>query len=211
LEQEGNIENRKCVRVPVPPALFIAGALWIRPEQVPTRMHLLDLGQPDLRVEHGDTLLRFDNLSANGVHVTLTAPEKLGPALDLLKADRCLILLHLKLAQPLSAVEERPLSLLLGLAPVFLREGPDGSLGVGMNILYRGQPDRDAKSLTFFYVAKYPIRELAAWCDEVTLMDRVPTRPVARGLRMDRFLLELDTALDHAEAQQSQKTQEQDG
>lgn len=209
LEQKGNIEDRKCVRVAVPAALFIEGALWIRPEQVPTRMHLLDLGRPDLRVEHGATSLRFDDLSANGLRVTLAAPETLGPALDLLKAGRCLILLHLKLAQPLSAMEERPLSLLLGLAPVSLREEPDGSLGVSMNILYRGQPDRDDKSLTFFYVAKYPIRELAAWCDEVTLMDRVPTRPAARGLRMDRFLLELDTALAQAEAQLSQQTQEQ--
>jgi len=200
VEQQGNVEDRKCVRVVVPQALFLEGALWVRPNQVPTRLHLLQLGWPDLRFSRESSALRLEDLSANGLRITLADPASLGENLALLKSRQCLVFLHLKLSQPLSAVEDRPLSLLLGVAPVSLREEKDGGLQVTLNILYRGQPDRDDKSLTFFYVAKYPIRELAAWCDEVTLMDRVPTRPAARGLRMDRFLLELDTVLAKAEA-----------
>lgn len=210
MEQKGSVEDRKCVRVAVPPALFREGALWVRPWHVPTRLHLLELGRPHLRFEPGSGSLRIDDLSANGLRVTLAEPAALNGHLEQLRSGECLIFLHLKLMQPLSAVEERPLSLLLGLAPVSLREEESGALVLTMNILYRGQPDRDDKSLTFFYVAKYPIRELAAWCDEVTLMDRVPVRPVARGLRMDRFLLELDTVLAQAEAHTPPQNQEQD-
>jgi hypothetical protein len=194
----------------VPSALFREGALWVRPQHVPTRLHLLELGRPDLRFELGSGALHIDDLSANGLRVTIAEPSALDGRLEQLKSGECLIFLHLKLLQPLSALEERPLSLLLGLAPVSLREGEGGALILTMNILYRGQPDRDDKSLTFFYVAKYPIRELAAWCDEVTLMDRVPVRPAARGLRMDRFLLELDAVLAQAEAQTSPQNQGQD-
>jgi hypothetical protein len=210
VEQKGSMEDRKCVRVAVPSALFREGALWVRPQHVPTRLHLLELGRPDLRFELGSGALHIDDLSANGLRVTIAEPSALDGRLEQLKSGECLIFLHLKLLQPLSALEERPLSLLLGLAPVSLREGEGGALILTMNILYRGQPDRDDKSLTFFYVAKYPIRELAAWCDEVTLMDRVPVRPAARGLRMDRFLLELDAVLAQAEAQTSPQNQGQD-
>jgi len=210
VEQLGNLEDRKCVRVVVPPALFLEGALWVKPEHVPTHLHLLELGRPDLRFLRESAALRIEDLSANGMRITLSNPASLGERLPLLESRQCLIFLHIKLSQPLSAVEDRPLSLLLGVTPISLREQEDGRLMVALNILYRGQPDRDDKSLTFFYVAKYPIRELAAWCDEVTLMDRLPQRPVARGLRMDRFLLELDTVLAQAEAQTAPPTQEQD-
>jgi hypothetical protein len=209
VEQQGNMEDRKCLRVAVPQALLLEGALWIRPEGVPTRLHLLELGHPDLRFTSATRGLHIEDLSANGLRITLENPQAMGPRLELFKSGRCLAFLHLKLSQPLSAVEDRPLSLLLGVAPVFVRELEDGRLVVALSILYRGQPDRDAKSLTFFYVAKYPIRELAAWCDEVTLMDRLPQRPAARGLRMDRFLLELDTVLAQAENNPSSSPQDQ--
>ncbi|GAB6124858.1 hypothetical protein [Humidesulfovibrio idahonensis] len=212
MEQQGTVEDRKCVRVAVPQALFLEGALWVRPEHVPTRLHLLELGQADLRFARESSALRIEDLSANGMRITLTEPAaSLGPALHLLTSGPCLVFLYLKLSQPLSAVEDRPLSLLLGMAPIALRQQEDGTLAASLNILYRGQPDRDDKSLTFFYVARYPIRELAAWCDEVTLMDRLPQRPVARGLRMDRFLLELDTALAHAEPQGPPQNKDQEG
>jgi hypothetical protein len=210
VEQPGSVEDRECVRVAVPPALFLEGAVWIKQEHVPTRLHLLELGRPDLRFLRESPALRIEDLSANGMRITLSNPAILGERLPLLKSSQCLIYFHIKLSQPLSAVEDRPLSLLLGVTPISLREQENGHLEVTLNILYRGQPDRDDKSLTFFYVAKYPIRELAAWCDEMTLMDRLPQRPVARGLRMDRFLLELDTVLAQANAQAAPLTQEQD-
>ncbi|MDR3640810.1 MAG: hypothetical protein P4L39_05760 [Humidesulfovibrio sp.] len=209
MEQQGSRDDRKCVRVTVPQSLLLDGALWVRPAHVPTHLHLLELGRPDLRFTAVPPCLRIEDLSANGLRITLMDPKTLGQNLDMLKSGPCLVFLHLKLSQPLSAVEDRPLSLLLGVTPVAVREEEDGQLVVALNILYRGQPDRDDKSLTFFYVAKYPIRELAAWCDEVTLMDRVPQRPIARGLRMDRFLLELDTVLTQAESQAAGAIQDQ--
>ena len=212
VDQKGTLQDRKCVRVAVPQALFLEGALWVRPEHVPTRLHLLELDQPDLRFARESPALRIEDLSANGMRITLPDPSaSLGAALPLLTSGHCLVFLYLKLSQPLSAVEDRPLSLLLGVAPIALQKQDDGQLTASLNILYRGQPDRDDKSLTFFYVARYPIRELAAWCDEVTLMDRLPQRPVARGLRMDRFLLELDTALAQAGPQPSPPNNDQEG
>jgi len=199
VEQQGNVADRKCVRVHVPQGLLREAALWVRPLQVPTRLHLLELGRPDVLSLPHPTALRIDNISASGLRLILGNPQDMGTALELLKSQNCLAFLYLKLAQPLSAVEERPLALLLGVEPVALRE-ENGQLAAAMNILYRGQPDRDDKSLTFFYVGKYPIRELAAWCDEVTLMDRAPMRTAARGLRMDRFLSELDMLLAQARA-----------
>jgi len=199
VEERGSLENRKCVRVTVPDALFVEGALWIRPPHTPTRLHLSELGAPQLRFAQGSPLLRIDDLSANGLRLTLGRPQGLGEGLAALKSGNCLVFLHLKLHQPLTSVEERPLSLFLGAEPVSLREEENGAIVLALNILYRGQPNRDEKSMTFFYVAKYPIRELAAWCDEVTMMDRARSRPAARGLRMDRFLLELDSVLEREE------------
>jgi len=194
------MEDRRCVRVTVPEALFVEGALWVRPKHAPTRLSLQDLGAPQLRFECGSRLLRVEDLSANGVRLTLARPAGLGEGLAMLKGAKCLVFLYIKLYQPLTAVEERPLSLFLGAEPVSLCEEENGALALTLDILYRGQPNRDEKSMTFFYVAKYPIRELAAWCDEVTLMDRARERPVARGLRMDRFLLELDAVLAREES-----------
>lgn len=205
MEQPGSMADRRTLRVAVPQALFQEAALWMRPVHTPTRLHLQELGSPDLRCAAGSDVLRIEDISASGLRLTLARPEALGSGLALLKPDAGLPYLYLKLTQPISAMEERPLALLLCVAPVAVRQQEDGRLMVAMNILYRGQPDRDDKSLTFFYVAKHAIRELAVWCDEVALMERVPQRPAARGLRLDRLLLELDTLLAQGVSSASSK------
>ncbi len=195
MERQGSMADRQNLRVPVPRSLFQEAALWVRPSHTPTRLHLLELGRPDLRCGADSPAIRLEDISASGLKLTLARPEGLDEAIARLRSDDCLCYVYLKLSQPLSAQEEHPLALLLGVVPVAVREAEDGALSMAMNILYRGQPDRDDKSLTFFYVAKHAIRELAAWCNEVTLMERVPQRAGARGLRMERLLLELDTLL----------------
>jgi len=197
VNQQGSVEDRKCVRVSVPPALFLEAAMWVRPWQTPTHATLQELGAPDLRFAAATGALRIDDLSANGLRITLGPAQSLNDKRELFLSGVCLVYFYLKLAQPLSIEEDRPLSLLLGVVPVTTRE-EDGRLVATLNILYRGQPDRNEKGLTFFYVAKHPIRELASWCDEVTLMDRRPLRAAARGVRMNRFLLEVDSALAQA-------------
>lgn len=195
MERQGSMADRQNLRVPVPRSLFQEAALWVRPSHAPTRLHLLELGRPDLRCGADSPTIRLDDISASGLKLSLARPEGLDEVIARLKSDDCLCYVYLKLSQPLSAQEEHPLALLLGVVPVAVREAEDGALSMAMNILYRGQPDRDDKSMTFFYVAKHAIRELAAWCNEVTLMDRVSQRAGARGLRMERLLLELDTLL----------------
>lgn len=204
VEQRGTVADRQCVRVTLPRELFREAALWVRPPGALSRVHLLEIGRPDLRFSGDSPAVHIDDISANGLRITLRHPQDLGDSLALLKSGACLVYLYLKLAQPLSALEERPLSLFLGVTPVAVRE-EDGQLVVAVGILYRGQPDRDDKSVTFFYVAKYPIRELTVWCDEVTLMDRPPLRPAEKGLHMDRFMLELDTLLAQAQPSASPK------
>ncbi len=200
MERQGDPEDRQCVRVAVPEALFVEAALWVKPPHVPTRLSLAALGRPQLRLADNPRGLRIEDISANGLRLTLPRPAELGDAAVMLSGGPCLVFLYFKLNQPLTAVADRPLTLFLGAEPVAVRPQDDGSLVVTLNIVYRGQPNRDEKSLTFFYVARYPIRDLAAWCDEVTLMDRAQDRPAARGLRMDRFLLELDAELERARA-----------
>ena len=147
MEERGSLENRKCVRVTVPDTLFVEGALWIRPQHAPTRLHLMELGAPQLRFAQGSPLLRIDDLSANGLRLTLARPQGLGEGLAALKSGNCLVFLYIKLHQPLTSVEERPLSLFLGAEPVSLREEENGGIVLTLNILYRGQPNRDEKSM----------------------------------------------------------------
>lgn len=199
MEPQGSLADRRNLRVPVPRSLFQQAALWVRPSHTPTRLHLLELGRPDLRCGADSELLRLEDISASGLKLTLARPQELGggsgEALALLRSEACLCYVYLKLSQPLSAQEEHSLSLLLGAVPVAVRDTEDGGLSMAMNFLYRAQPDRDEKSLTFFYVARYAIRELAAWCDEVLRMENAHEHHESRGVRLNRLLLELDTAL----------------
>ncbi|MBI5518735.1 MAG: hypothetical protein HY916_01600 [Desulfovibrio sp.] len=192
MEQQGSMADRRSLRVAVPQPLFREAALWLRPAHTPTRLNLKELGRPDLVCPAGCGSLLIEDISATGLRLLLPRPEELGPGLALLSGAGGLPYLYLKLAQPLSAQEEQSLALLLAVEPVAASRTENGGLSVAVNILYRAQPDRDDKALTFFYVARYAIRELAAWCDEVARMDRAPARAQPRGLRMNRLLLELD-------------------
>jgi|GEM_PF-1002212 len=198
-EPTGSPADRQCVRVAAPQGLLLEAALWARPRGPLTRLHLADLGRPDLRYAAGDSALRLDDVSANGLRLTLERPEALGPALDRLTSDDCLCLLYLKLGRPLSSAEEQPLALFLGATPVAAR-ADDGRLALALNILYRAQPERDDKALTFFNVSRRPIRELAAWCDEAARLDHAEPRPAFRGLHLSRLLAELDALAAQAEA-----------
>lgn len=210
MEDMGNRANRRCMRVTVPSDLFRTAGLWLRPWAAPTRLDLLELGAPDLRFSADPAReenpraaasgLRIDDLSANGMRLTLTRPAELGQKLALLRAPDCLCLVYLQLAHPLATEDVLPLSIFLGTRPVALRE-EDGWLTLTLNILYRGQPERRDKALTFFYVGEHPIRELAAWCDEVQRLDRLPDPHPARGLQLSRLFFEIDAALAQAERQ----------
>jgi hypothetical protein len=189
--EQGQMADRKCLRVAAPQGLLLEAALWVRPPEPPARLHLLELGRPVLRCAAGDPALALDDVSANGLRMTLARPQDLGPALPALAAGDCLCLLYLKLAQPLSSPDELPLTLFLGAAPVSAHED-GGRLLVALNIIRRGQPERDDKALTLYNVSGQPIRELAAWCDEVARMERAEARQLPRGLRLGRLMHELD-------------------
>lgn len=170
-------------------------AAWIRPSLEPTTIHVAELGMPNLLLGRVNCSLRLDNLSAEGLGVSLRKACRYYPA-DL--KDQY-VLVYMKLASPMDPSDE-PLPLLLACSIVALRSTEE-RIYLGLHIVCEGVPDASEKKLHLVNVEKYGISDLTRWCDEKDRATRSGLKAAPKGLRMERLLAEIAAALDVDEEQ----------
>lgn len=181
---------RNSFRLDVDDGDVIELAAWIRPALEPTTFHVRELGMPNLLLGRVNCSLRLDNLSADGLGVSLPVACRHYPK----ELQRQALLVYLKLANPLNSSEE-PLSLLLGCTVRALRHTEE-RIYLGLHIVCEGVPDAGEKVVHLINVEKYGITDLTRWCDEKDRALRSGLRGMSTGLRMERLLSEIACALD---------------
>ncbi len=170
-------------------------AAWIRPSLEPTSFHVRELGMPNLLLGRFNCSLRLDNISAEGLGVSMRTSCRHYPS-DL-KSQ--FVLVYLKLASPLDPTDE-PLSLLLACSVTAMR-ATEERIYLGLRIICEGVADASEKLVHLVNVEKYGITDLTRWCDEKDRASRSGLKPAPKGLHMERLLAEIAAALDVDEEQ----------
>jgi len=181
---------RNSFRLDVEDGDVIELAAWFRPALTPTTFHIRDLGMPDLLLGRVNCSLRLDNLSADGLGISLRRVCRYDPE----DIRRQAVLVYMKLANPVDSACE-PLPLLVACSIQALRATED-RLYLGLHIVCEGVPDASAKLVHLVNVEKYGISDLTRWCDEKDRATRSGLKAAPAGLRIERLLSEIAAVLD---------------
>lgn len=184
-------ERRACYRVDAPPGFLREVALWLRPDKRTDVMVTLEsLGAPDFVASNELHGVRLEDVSTRGLGFSFV-PRVLPEGEQL--RDRSLYV-YIKLHSPAVNRENPRYCLFLGARAVHLAQHGD-RLHMGLRITQRGSPERTTKAIRMFDVARFGVRELTRWCDDMTRMGRGMLPPAAPGLDMEYLLSEI-AALD---------------
>lgn len=180
-------ERRTCYRVDVPPGFLREVALWLRPHEPSNGIVALDsLGQPDFVASSEMHGVRLEDVSTRGLGFSFV-PLALPPAAQLRERD---LYVYIKLHAPAVTREAPRYCLFLGARAVHVAHHED-RLHVGLRITERGTAERASKAIRMFDVARFGVRELTRWCDDMARMGRGLLPPPSPGLDMEHLLSEI--------------------
>ncbi|GEB79733.1 hypothetical protein [Nitratidesulfovibrio vulgaris] len=180
-------ERRACYRVDAPAGFLREVALWLRPNMGTSAIVTLDcLGAPDFVASSELHGVRLEDVSTRGLGFSFV-PQVL-PGGEQLR-NRSLYV-YIKLHSPAVNRENPRYCLFLGARAVHLAQHGD-RLHMGLRITQRGTPERTSKAIRMFDVARFGVRELTRWCDDMTRMGRGMLPPATPGLDMEQLLSEI--------------------